>query len=169
MLRVMRSLVLSFVALGAAVVAVPAAAQTHSAPSKAHRNPDANSLRLRIARINLRIEMLRRADALGSEEAQELRKESRRLEIQLYGLTRREAQDMALRLSRLENRVRFAADDARWGGHAFNRGLDRRYDRGDPYERFGSYQADRSGHYEHFDRYTGSSVDRWHDPFDRGS
>lgn len=171
MLHIMRSVLLPFVAIGAAVVTVPAAAQTHSGPStsKVLQYPDAKTLRARIASINLRIDMLRRADALGSEEAQELRKESRRLEIQLYGLSRREAQDMALRLGRLENRVRFAADDARWGGHAYNRGLDRTYGDRDPYERFGRYQADRSSHYEHFDRYTGSSVDRWRDPFDRGN
>lgn len=134
-----------------------------------HKSPSAETLRVRIARINLRIEMLRRADALGSEEAQELRKLSRRLQSQLYGMSSREAADMETSIVRLENRVRFAADDARWGGHAYNRGLDRSYGDRDPYERFGSYQADRSGNYKNFDRYTGSSVDRWHDPFDRGN
>lgn len=112
--------------------------------------------------------MLRGRDALGSEEARELREQARRLEIRLHGISAREAGDAELAIARLENQVRLAADDARWGGHSFNRGLDRTYDRGDPYERF-DRPTDRSGDYQHFDRYTGSSVDRWHDPFDRGN
>jgi hypothetical protein len=171
----MRTFVLSFVAAGAALAAAPAAAQGHPAPSAgrthdvSQRDPTAIMLRARLASINLRIETLRRADALDSEEARELRNLSRRLEIQLYGLSRREAEDLKHRIGRLESRLRFAADDARWGGRASKHELDRRYGDPDPYERFDRYQADRSGHYRNFDRYTGSSVDRWHDPFDRGN
>ena len=36
-------------------------------------------------------------------------------------------------------------------------------------ERFGRYHSDWDSDYRNFDRYTGSSVDRWHDPFDRGN
>ena len=152
-------------AAGAAIAAQPAAAQVHNQ----NRTSLASTLRTRLAGINLRIEMLRERQALGSEEARELRAESRALQIRLHGISAKEAVDAEREVARLENQMRLAADDARWGGHAYNRGLDETYDRGDRYERFDRYQADRNGDYEHFDRYTGSSVDRWHDPFDRGN
>ena len=44
-----------------------------------------------------------------------------------------------------------------------------RYGDRDRYERFGRYDSDWDSDYRNFDRYTGSSVDRWHDPFDRGN
>jgi hypothetical protein len=113
--------------------------------------------------------MLRERQALGTEEARELRAQSRRLEIRLHGISAREAEVAELAVDRLENEIRLAADDARWGGHAFSGHIDDRLDAGDRYERFDRYQADRHGDYRNFDRYTGSSVDRWHDPFDRGS
>jgi hypothetical protein len=122
---------------------------------------------MRLASINLRIEMLRQRQALGSEEARDLREQARRLEIRLHGISAREARDAELAVARLESQIRLATDDARWGGHAYNSELDRPYDSGDRYERFDRYHADRD--YKDFDRYTGSSVDRWHDPFDRGN
>jgi hypothetical protein len=166
----MRKLVLSGLAAGMALAAVPAAGQGHSAPrahSNSHRGDQAALLRARLASNNARIDMLRGRGAIGTEEAWALRKQARRLELQLYGLSRRGAGDVKFGIDRLESRVGVAIDDARWGGR--NRELDRRYDRGDKYERFDRYQSDRSGNYQHFDRYTGSSVDRWHDPFDRGN
>jgi|SRR6185369_2816640 len=167
----MHKLTLSMVAVAAlAFAAAPAAAQGHSAPSaRTHQRGNLMTvLRTRLASINLRIAMLRERDALGSEEARELREQARRLEIRLNGISAREAGDAELAIARLENQVRLAADDARWGGHSFNRDLDDRLDPGDRYERF-DRPTDRSGDYQHFDRYTGSSVDRWHDPFDRGN
>jgi hypothetical protein len=171
----MRKFVLSFVAAGAALAAAPAAAQGHPAPSAgrmhnvSQRDPTATMLRARLASINTRIAVLRSREALGSDEAQELRKEARRLELRLYGLATREAGDVERGFDRLESRLRLVADDARWGGHAYNRGLDRRYDGNDKRNDYDRYNSDRSGHYRNFDRYTGSSVDRWHDPFDRGN
>src|SRR6185369_12094573 len=135
----MHKLTLSMVAIAAlGLTAAPAAAQGHSAPSARgyHRGNLTTVLRTRLASINLRIAMLRERDALGSEEARELREQARRLEIRLNGISAREAGDAEMAIARLENQVRLAADDARWGGHSFNRGLDRTYDRGDPYERF---------------------------------
>jgi hypothetical protein len=167
----MRMLVLSSLAAALALTAAPAgAAQSHSAPrahSASQRGDQATLLRARLASIYARIDMLRRRGAIGTEEAWVLRKQARRLELQLYGLSRRGAGDVKFGIDRLESRVGVAMDDARWGGR--NRELDRSYGQRDSYERFDRYQSDRSGNYEHFDRYTGSSVDRWHDPFDRGN
>lgn len=169
----MRKLLLSFLAAGLAFAAAPAFAQHPSAPQAQrlrHADRDrllATALRARIASINARIDMLRDRDALGSEEAQELLKQSRRLQNRLYGLSAREAVDVETGIDRLERQVGFAMDDARWGGHSFNRDFrDRQVDR-DQYKP--RYDVDRHDHYEHFDRYTGSSVDGWHDPFDRGN
>ena len=166
----MRKFVLSIVAAGAVLTGAPVVAQGHS-PSRATSNHSslASTLRARLASINLRIEMLRERQALGSEEARELRQQSRRLEIRLHGISPREAEDAERAVDRLESRVRFASDDARWGGHAFSGSVDRAYGDRDSYERFDRYQSDRHGDYPNFDRYTGSSVDRWHDPFDRGN
>ncbi len=119
-------------------------------------------LRARIAGLYARIDRLRERGAIGSEEAQELRKQARRLQSRLNGLGAREVSDVELGIARIESRATFAADDR-------SRGLDRAYADRDRYERFDRYQADRSGDYRNFDRYTGSSVDRWHDPFDRGN
>lgn len=166
----MRELALSCLVAGVALTATPAAAQSHSAArahSTTHKGDQATVLRARLASINARIEMLGARGAIGTEEAWALRKQARRLELQLYGLSRRGAGDVKFGIDRLESRVGIAMDDARWGGR--NRELDRSYGQRDSYERFDRYQSDRSGNYEHFDRYTGSSVDRWHDPFDRGN
>jgi hypothetical protein len=164
----MRSILLSFVAAAAAVASAPAIGRDHSAPLAGaahhteHRDSTATLLRARIAGLYARIDRLRERGAIGSEEALELRKQARRLQSQLNGLSAREVSDVELGIARIESRATFAADDGR------SRSLDRYADR-DRYERFDRYDADRHGDYEHFDRYTGSSVDRWHDPFDRGN
>ena len=165
----MRKFVLSFLAAGAALTAAPAAAQSHSAPSAGrvhhshHRDPTATMLRARIAALYARIDRLRERGAIGSEEALELRKQARRLQSQLIGLSARQVSDVELGIARIESRATFAADDSR------SRGLDRNYADRDRYERFGRYHSDWDSDYRNFDRYTGSSVDRWHDPFDRGN
>ena len=166
MRRMMRKLVLVLVAAGAAIAAAPLAAQGHPALRagvQQHRDPTATMLRARIAGLYARIDRLRERGAIGSEEALELRKQARRLQIRLNGLSTREVSDVELGIARIESRATFTADDGR------SRGLDRASADRDRYERFGRYNADRSGYYENFDRYTGSSVDRWHDPFDRGN
>jgi hypothetical protein len=167
----MRKLVLSFVVGAAALSATPAAARTHPAPKAApmhsqHRDVLPVMLRARLASINARIDMLRESGALGSEEAQDLRKQARRLQGQSYGLSAREEGNVLFGIDRLESRVSLVADDARWGGHSFNRDFTDLHEDRDERNR---YDAERHGDYEHFDRYTGSSVDRWHDPFDRGN
>jgi hypothetical protein len=164
---------LSFLA-AVALAAVPAAAQKAPVPRAvpAHSNQQRvveTLLKARIANINARIDRLRYEGAIGSAEAQELLKQSRRLQGRLHGLGSRQVADVEFAIDRLESRVAFETDDARWASRERRRGLEGRLDAGDRYERFGRYNANRNGDYEHFDRYTGSSVDRWHDPFDRGN
>ena len=171
-----RILSFSLLASTTALAGAAPAVSPHGSASKArpahtssiHRDVLPVLLRARLASINARIDMLRSRGALGSEEALELRQQIRRLQSQTYGLSNRHADDVEFGINRLENRVGFVMDDARWGGHAFNRdfgGLHEDRGRDEP----NRYEADRHGDYEHFDRYTGSSVDRWHDPFDRGN
>ena len=154
---------ISILALGAALAAAgPAIAQHRALPPahSQHHNSAANSLSARIASVNARIAMLRDEGLISSEEALDLRDQSRTLVRRLHGMSARDVRDLEFSLDRIESRVRYAMDDARWGRHVDDtpRHVDR--DR---------YEADRrDSDYEHFDRYTGSSVDRWHDPFDRG-
>lgn len=76
----------SFVSLvaGAALIGTPAVARgpsarpAGSARTGVHREIGATVLRARLASLNARIDMLRDQHALGSEKAEELRKEARR-------------------------------------------------------------------------------------------
>ncbi|WP_028970341.1 hypothetical protein [Sphingomonas sp. URHD0057] len=156
---------ISILALAAALAAAaPAVAQNRAEPPARalHRNSAANSLSARIASVNARIAMLRDEQLISSEEALDLRDQSRSLTRRLHGMSSRDLRDLEYSLDRIESRVRYAMDDARWGHHVEGgpRHVDGDRDR---------YEVDRhDSDYEHFDRYTGSSVDRWHDPFDRG-
>ena len=164
----MGKLVLSLIAATAALTAAPAVAQGRSAPAAMHHRDNlATTLGVRILSINTRIDMLRDRGAIGRDEARGLREEARRLQLRLYGMSRREAGDVELGVDRLESQVRVAADDARWGGHIFNREAADSFDDSDRYEG-PRYELDRPN-YSHSGAYTGSSVDRWHDPFDRGN
>jgi hypothetical protein len=122
-------------------------------------------LKAHLATIDARIDLLRERGAIGSEEAEGLRKQARRLQSRLHALSTREAADVAFGIDRLETRVGFAMDDARWGTHAYGR-FEGYLGDAEPY---GLYESNRNRDYENFDRYTGSPVDRWHDPFDRGN
>lgn len=164
----MRKFLLSLLAASAALAGAAAVAQGHAASSAVHyRDNLATTLGARILSINTRIDMLRDRDAIGRDEGRGLREEARRLQLRLYGMSRREAGDVELGIDRLESQVRFATDDARWGGHAFNREAGDRFDESDRYEG-PRYEVDRPN-YSRSGAYTGSSVDRWHDPFDRGN
>lgn len=160
----MRKLLFSILAAGATLaLAAPGTAQHRNAAAARARPSDnvANRLSIRIHGIQAQIDMLRYDGALSSEEAQQLRQQSRNLERRLPGLGRRDVSDVEFGLARLEYRVRFAADDARWRSHIYEREeVDRHVDRDQP---------DEHGYQGVFDRYNGSSVDRWHDPFDRGN
>jgi hypothetical protein len=150
---------ISILTLGAALAAAaPAVAQPPA--HNQHRNSAANSLSARIASVNARIAMLRDEGLISAQEALDLRDQSRSLVRRLHGMSSRDLRDLEYSLDRVESRVRYAMDDARWGHHVDDapRHVDRDH-----------HEADRhDSDYEHFDRYTGSSVDRWHDPFDRG-
>jgi hypothetical protein len=151
---------ISILALGAALAAAAPAVARPQAHSQ-HLNSAANSLGARIASVNARIAMLRDERLISSEEALDLRDQSRSLVRRLHGMNSRDLRDLEYSLDRIESRVRYAMDDARWGHHVD--GAPRHVDEDD------RRSVDRgNSDYEHFDRYTGSSVDRWHDPFDRG-
>ena len=149
---------------GALAIGAPAAAQHHAAPKTRAQQRDINQtlLNARLASVNARIAMLRQEQLISGEEALDLRDQSRGIVRRLMGKSARDTRDIEFELSRLENRVRFAMEDANATRHVFAEREDRHVD-------VDRYRDSRDPNYEHFDRYTGSSVDRWHDPFDRGN
>lgn len=160
----MRKLIPPIAAGAALAVASPAAAQ--HAPVRAghynlHRENNASILAARIATINVRIEMLSERGAIGRDEARELRQQSRRLQGHLYGLSPREVSDLEVAIDRLERQVRFAADDARWGGHVFDRGDEDRFEADDGYRSESHAYSTERGR-DHRDTFQ-----RWDDPFDQ--
>src|SRR5690348_16916041 len=106
-------------AVVALAVAAPAAAQHKAAPatSSYHRSALAAALTARLQSIQTRIELLRQEGLMGSEEARNLRQESRSIEQRLIGLNARDVSDVELALGRLRDRVRFADENARSGAH----------------------------------------------------
>ena len=156
------SILASVAVLGAAA---PAAAQhrPQPVPRSQSRNSAASALAARIASLNARIAMLRDEGAISREQALDLRDQSRGLTRRLNGMSARDLRDLEFGLDRVESGVRYALDDARWGRHVFGD-----EDNGSRHVDTGRERTGSDKYYEHFDRYTGSSVDRWHDPFDRG-
>ncbi len=157
----------SVVAIAVASVAFFAAAPVqaqHRNAAPQHRYSAASTLGLRMRSVELQIDILRDRGQIGRAEAEELHRQSRILERRLYGMTGREARDIELGIDRLENRVRFAADDARIGGHLFDREADRgRLDDEDRYERDRSaYRYDRDRGHD-----AGADFRRWNDSTDR--
>jgi hypothetical protein len=99
---------------------------------------------------------------MGSEEARDLRQQSRILEERLIGLSARDASEVGLAISRVQDKVRTVSDDALWDRHAFARDdEDRLRDRE-------SLETRRPSEFERMDRHMAPPVDRWDDPFDRG-
>jgi hypothetical protein len=144
----MRKFLLSLAATGAAlIVASPAAAQYYPAQPYgygygAYGNDDygqVRALHARINRIEWRINRLDRYNAVPGGMADRLRYEARRLEYRLnsaarYGLNPYEANDIQLRIARLEQRVQYASAN-RYGRYGNGYGYDRSngygyYDRG---------------------------------------
>jgi hypothetical protein len=134
----MRKIVLSLAAAAAAlVVASPAAAQYY--PSQ--RTPygyngyrggfgQVRAFEVRIDNIERQIDRLDRRDRIGDHAADRLRAEADRVRDRLRdigrgGLNPREAGEMETRVQRLEQRVRFALNDRRYGDR------DDRWDRRD--------------------------------------
>ena len=85
-------------------------------------------LQVRINQIQRQIERLDRRNILSNREARRLRDESRELEFRLarlsrFGLDPRERQNIEIRIARLEQRIRYAANDGnRWGRNGYNNG-----------------------------------------------
>ena len=159
----MRTSLVVIAAAGAAFfAAAPASAQRGNAAPQ-HRYSPASTLSLRVRSVELQIDILRDRGMIGRNEAQELHRQSRLLERRLYGMSSREARDVELGIDRLEDRVRFAADDARMGGHIFDREAENRFDDEDRYDR------DRSAYRYDRDRGHDAAADfrRWNDSTDR--
>ncbi|HEX5237532.1 MAG TPA: hypothetical protein VFW39_03600 [Sphingomicrobium sp.] len=161
----MRKCLIPLLVAGAALaVGSPALAQRSAAPAPArtyHRSPLEMALSARLDSIRNRIELLREEGLMGSEEARDLRQQSRIIEERLIGLTARDAADVELAISRIQQRVRGASDDALWD-HAFARGDEDRFN-----DRH-AYEMHRPDAFEQMDRHIAPPVDRWDDPFDRG-
>src|SRR5690242_12554265 len=112
----MRDFLIAIMAGGAAVaVAAPAAAQHSAVPAtpRYHRSALEAALTARLQSIQTRIELLREEGLMGSEEARNLQQQSRSIEQRLIGLNARDVSDVQLALGRLQDRVRFADENAR--------------------------------------------------------
>jgi hypothetical protein len=156
-------LIITATGVAALAAAAPAGAQ-HSRVAAApgyHRSALEAALSARLQSIQTRIVLLREEGLMNSQEARDLRQQSRSLEQRLIGLNARDASDVELALGRLNDRVRFAAEDAR-NARALDREDDERFADNDRYE------LQRRSESEHLDRHIAPPVDRWEDPFDRG-
>jgi hypothetical protein len=153
----MRRFVLSLAAAGAALaVATPASAQYYPAPAfgygYGYNNFAPNNygqlraLQARIDAVQYQIKRLDRRNIVRDDSADRLRSESRSIEHRLhraarYGLNPYEANDINNRISRLEQRVQYAAANRYGraygynGGYGYNGFTDRDRDgRDDRYE-----------------------------------
>jgi Spy/CpxP family protein refolding chaperone len=156
----MRKFVIALAAAGTALAfATPAAAQYYPQPQPqpygygyngynngyngyGHNNyGQVRALQARIDALQNQIRRLDRRDAIGDGSADRLREESRNIERRLhsaerYGLNGYEANDIQMRIARLEQRVQYAFA-GRYGGYGNNYGHDRdrdhdgRWDRDD--------------------------------------
>jgi hypothetical protein len=146
----MRKLLISLAAAGAAlVVASPASAQYYGGQQygqgygyNGYNNGYGNNygsvraLQARIDAVQWQIKRLDRYNGIGDRQADQLRAESRGIERRLhqagrYGLNPYEAQDIQVRIARLEQRVQYASSNryGRYGrghdGHGYNGDYDR--------------------------------------------
>lgn len=159
-----RKFLMPIVAGGAALaVASPTTAQHHAAPVSRgyHRSSLEIALEARLQSIQTRIQLLSAEGLMNSEEARDLRQQSRSIERRLIGLNARDVSDVELAIGRLNDRVRFAADNGR-SLHVFDREDDERFHEQQSLER------DRRSAFQ-VDRHVAPPVDRWDDPFDRGN
>jgi len=159
----MRKFLMPIVAGGAALAAAsPASAQHRAVPGPGyHRSSLEIALEARLQSIQTRIQLLSAEGLMNSEEARDLRQQSRSIERRLIGLNARDASDVELAIGRLNDRVRFAADSGR-SLHVFDREDDERFHEQQSLER------DRRSAFQ-VDRHVAPPVDRWEDPFDRGN
>jgi len=140
----MRKIILSIAAAAATLaVASPAAAQYYPQPQRYGYNGSygyngygygnwgqVRALQVRIDNVERQINRLDRRDRIGDRNADRLRDEANRIEDRLHraargGLNPYEAQDINVRIQRLEQRVQYSLNDRRWGDR------DDRWDRRD--------------------------------------
>ena len=147
----MRKILLSLAAAGAALaVASPAAAQYFPQPygygygaSGYGDYGQVRALHARIDRVEWQINRLDRYNAVPDGMAERLRYEARRLEYRLnsaarYGLNPYEANDIQVRIARLEQRVQYASAN-RYGRYGYG---DNRYNG------YGYYDGNGRGHWD---------------------
>ena len=161
----MKKVVLALVAAGSALAfATPATAQYYPAPP-AYGAPYGNaygyqnnwgqvrSLQVRINNVQRQIKQLDRRDRIRDGQADRLRREANHIENRLqraarYGLNGYEANDINVRLARLEQRVQYSVAQRygrNWNGgyNAYNGYSDRDRDgRDDRYEDDRGYRHD---------------------------
>jgi hypothetical protein len=136
----MRKIVLSLAAAGAAlIVASPAAAQYYPQPQAYggqqygngygynHNWGQVRALQVRIDQVERQINRLDRRDRVGDRSADRLRDEANNIEHRLHragrnGLNPYEANDIQVRIARLEQRVQYslASRDGRYGNNGYN-------------------------------------------------
>jgi hypothetical protein len=145
----MRKLIISLAAAGSALaIATPAAAQYY--PGQPYGAPYGNaygynnygqvrSLQLRINAVERQINLLDRRDRIRNRDADRLRDEANSLERRLRhaardGMSFREANDIQIRLARLEQRVQYTLSYRNgryngYNGYGYDRDRDGRDDR----------------------------------------
>jgi len=154
----MKKVVLALVAAGSALAfATPAAAQYYPAPP-AYGAPYGNaygyqnnwgqvrSLQVRINNVQRQIKQLDRRDRIRDGQADRLRREANQLENRLqratrYGLNGYEANDINVRVARLEQRVQYSLAN-RYGNRAYAYSDRDRDGRNDRYEDDRGYRHD---------------------------
>ena len=155
----MRKVLMSLAAAGTALAfAMPASAQYYPAPQPYGYNNygynnygNVRALQARIDAIQSQIKRLDRRDRIRERAADRLREDSRNIENRLhraarYGLNPYEANDISVRIARLEQRVQYALGNRynRYGYNSYNGGYyDRDRDgRDDRYEDDRGYRHD---------------------------
>jgi hypothetical protein len=149
----MRKFVLSLAAAGATLaIATPAAAQYYPGPAYGYgyngygynNYGQVRALQARIDAVQYQIRRLDRRNVIRDDPADRLRSESRSIENRLhraarYGLNPYEANDISNRISRLEQRVQFAAAN-RYGRYGYNGAYGY-----NGYSGYGYFDRDRDG------------------------
>ena len=127
-------------AVAATLAAVPVAA----APPQSHPPASlASMLGLRLRSIELQIDILSDREAIGREQARELRADARRLEQRLARASERVAREVEPAIDRLQDQLRLAADEVRAGSYASARRDLGRFDDGERYARDDDHYFER--------------------------
>ena len=162
----MRNVLITLAAAGSALAfATPAAAQYFPQPQPYgygypqpqpygygygfHNNyGQVRALQARINHVERQIARLDRRDRIRDRSADRLRQEANRIERRLrvaarYGLNPHEANDISLRVARLEQRVQFAVQRRYGRGYGYGQGYQGYYGDRDRDGRYDRYEDDR--------------------------